>query len=252
MGEPAPKCATAFVSASASGLGGTKWRLPRWITRGGGSIASARHPGRQLPDCAKAPQSGLQAGCKPAPRRPLREKRHGREGAERKSGERDLDPHASSQRLAARARRAGRRAHRCGALFRRAAPSPDQGAIERVLHRLGSRQPHPACQRERGTHGRISGDFRRAPHRAGQRTAGAQGASPGLGLFGALCARARAISHRLTALAHAAGHPLLPRRRPSRRRVAPPEDRGGGRCGRVLRWPRRHRPALGYARAPAR
>jgi hypothetical protein len=92
--------------------GGTKWRLARWIR----AVAALQPATRERSST-------------------------GEQGAKREIGERDLDPHASSQRLAARARRARRRAHRCEALFRRAAPSPDQGAIERVLHRLGSRQP---------------------------------------------------------------------------------------------------------------
>jgi hypothetical protein len=68
--------------------GGTKWRLARWIR--------------------------AVAALQPATRE---RKQHGREGAKREIGERDLDPHASSQRLAARARRARRRAHRCGRYF---------------------------------------------------------------------------------------------------------------------------------------
>src|SRR5258708_588280 len=90
MGEPAPKCATAFVSASASGLGGTKSRLARCITRGGGSIASARHPGRKLLDCAKAPQSGVR---RVASRRP------GDPCARSSTGEKERNERAASATL---------------------------------------------------------------------------------------------------------------------------------------------------------
>ena len=72
---------------------------------------------------------------------------------------------ARPQCLALRARRPGGRADRCRPIFRRGARGPAERALDRLHHRLGPRQPHPAGRRGRPGRRRTSRRPHRFPHR---------------------------------------------------------------------------------------
>ena len=143
-----------------------------------------------------------------------------------------------------------RHARRRRAVLRRRARGAAHGAALDLHPRLGHRQPH--APRSGGRRRRLARAAGRVPGRAGEGPAAPARLRADVGLRDALRRRARVDADLQARPADAPAALVPPRRAPSRRRLAPPEDRRRRRQRRLRQRLRPHALALGHLRARLR